>query len=117
VLLPPPKPTRDTHEQIRETEQRLDRDQTDEKSGRGVRELLEGVDGGMDLGDDDGEALEHHRRHELPVAPFLRRRGGRGAEASRPPERPEEKARHRRRSGVGGGPGSGGRAATVVCES
>jgi hypothetical protein len=62
----------------------------------------------VDLGDDDGEALEHHRRDELPVAPFLHRRGARGAEASRPPKRPEEKTRDRRRSGVGGEPAGTG---------
>lgn len=84
-----------------------------DKSRRGVRELLEGVDDGVDLGDDDGEALEHHRRHELPVAPFFRGRAGRRAEASRPPEKPGEKARHRRRSGVGCWP-AGGRASGAV---
>lgn len=77
----------------------------------GVREFLEGVDDGVDLGDDDGEALEQHGRHDLPVVPF-RRGGGRGrgggAEASRPQERAEVGARPRRRSqqhgaGVRGG--------------
>jgi hypothetical protein len=43
-------------------------------SGSGVREFLEGVDDGVDLGDNDREALEQHRSHELAVAPFLRRR-------------------------------------------
>ena len=93
-------------------------------SGSGVREFLEGVDDGVDLGDDNGEALEQHRRHELAVAPFLRRhrRSGRGgAEASRLPEkRPEQQARRRWRPGQHGGErrsGSGAaprRAATVV---
>lgn len=31
-----------------------------EMSGSGVREFLEGVDDGVDLGDDDWEALEQH---------------------------------------------------------
>jgi hypothetical protein len=94
-----------------------------EMSGSGVREFLEGVDDGVDLGDNDREALEQHRSHELAVAPFLRRRrrSCRGwAEASRLPEkRPEQKASRSRRSGQHGGErrsGSGGprRAATVV---
>ena len=41
-------------------------------NGSAVREFLEGVDNRVDLGDDDGEALEQHRRHELPVGRFLR---------------------------------------------
>lgn len=89
----------------------------------GVREFLEGVDDGVDLGDDDGEALEQHGRHDLPVVPF-RRGGGRGrgggAEASRPQERAEVGARPRRRSqqhgaGVrGGGEGRRRRKGGVV---
>lgn len=40
--------------------------------GSSIREFLESVDNGVDLGDDNGEALEKHRRHQLSVGRFLR---------------------------------------------
>jgi hypothetical protein len=72
VLLPPPEPIK--------KEETTGSDEGTTKRGvywtgggldLAVREFLEGVDDGVDLGDDDGEALEDHRRHDLAV-----RRGG-----------------------------------------
>jgi hypothetical protein len=95
--------TETTYSQISQRKQDQMRQSDTETSGSGVREFLEGVYTGVDLGDDDGVALEQHRRHDLLVVRF---RGfqisGGGAEASRPLQRPEETARRRRGSGQHG---------------
>ena len=100
VLLPPPEPSKEEEETTGSDTRTTKRFWTGGGLDLEVQEFLEGVDDGVDLGDDDREALEDHRRHDLPF-----RRGGRGrAEASDPPERPEVEARRRSpQHGVGGG--------------